>query len=299
MPNIDFHIQGKYQGHKSGIYQLARYNDDHFLSCGGDGYIVKWAMHSESYDGKVIAKVEGKIFSMLLLPDDLLVAGDMNGDLFWIDLKNNIVLKRISHHKKGIFSIIMLNNYVYTVGGDGVLSRWNKDTFFPIESIKLSYGSLRTIVPLNNYNLLVGAGDSHVHLVDLKKMSSRIYISGAHKPTVFAIAVSDQYLFTGGRDAHISKFSLAGDLIDRISAHWFTVNDLVLIAEHKLLISASRDKRIRIWDGDSMILSQSIDVHSGGHVNSVNALLYIPESELLLTASDDRTISKFKLRALI
>lgn len=298
MPPLNFHIQGKYQGHRSGIYQLLQYDDTHFLSCAGDGYIVKWEMLSETYNGKVIAQVEGKIFSMMLLPGDLLVAGDMHGDLYWIDLKENKVLKRISHHKNGIFSIIMLNSFVYTGGGDGVLTRWNPNTFFPMESLKLASGSLRTIVVLSDNNLLIGAGDSNIYLVDVEKMSSRIYITQAHDPTVFSIVVSSKHIFSGGRDAHINQYSLAGDLIKRISAHWFTINDLVVIPEHNLLVSASRDKRIRIWDSNSMNLYQSIEVQTGGHIHSVNALLYIPELEMLLAASDDRTISKFKLSSI-
>ena len=295
MPKEKFQIQEKYQGHKSGIYQLALYDDRYFLSCAGDGYIVRWDLFSQNTDGKVIAQVDGKIFSMALLPGNLLVAGDMLGDIYWIDLKGNTVLRRVSLHKKGIFSIIMLNNFVYSAGGDGVLVKWDPNTFFPLESIQLTTGSLRRIFPLSDYNILVGAGDSHIHLVNLERMQSRIYITEAHTPSVFAIALSDKNIYTGGRDALIGKYGLSGELDNRISAHWFTVNDLVYVSEQKLLISASRDKRIRIWDGDTLKLHQSIDVQSGGHVNSVNALLYIPESKLLLSASDDRTISKFIL----
>ncbi len=59
--------------------------------------------------GKLLAKLEGQVFAVIQLARrPLIVAGDMNGGLHWIDLENPANNRDIAHHKKGVFSLLDL-----------------------------------------------------------------------------------------------------------------------------------------------------------------------------------------------
>ena len=107
-------VQGKYQGHKASIYDLIILDQNHFLSAGGDGYVVKWNIIGDDFNGQVIASVDAKVFSMCMIKDGLLTLGDMNGHLYWVDTWKKKTVKNIKHHSKGVYSILYHNSCLYT-----------------------------------------------------------------------------------------------------------------------------------------------------------------------------------------
>ncbi|NNF36458.1 MAG: hypothetical protein HKN68_20315 [Saprospiraceae bacterium] len=288
--------QGKYKGHKASIYDLAQLDGEHFLSAGGDGYIVKWKVAGDDYDGQAIASVDAKIFTMCILEDGLMVIGDMNGHLYWVDTWKNTTLKNIPLHQKGVFSLKYHEGYVYSGGGSGLITKWAIDKMIPVESIQISSESIRNISVLNRDILLIGCSDNSIYKLNGQNMQVDQLFPDAHENSVFSLMVDGDHLYSGGRDAHINKYNLiTRELLSRVPAHWFTVNDLIKIQGTPYMASASRDKRIRLLNTETMEVIQSIDVQNGGHINSVNKLLYISEHHTLLSASDDRTISRFVL----
>jgi WD40 repeat protein len=75
------------------------------------------------------------------------------------------------------------------------------------------------------------------------------------------------------------------------AAHLYTINAVALSPDGQLLATASRDKRIRIWDAATGQLIQSLDtVRDQGHRHSVNALHWTANGYQLISASDDRTL---------
>jgi WD40 repeat protein len=288
--------QGKYTGHRASIYDLAQLDGEHFLSAGGDGYIVKWKITGDDYDGKAIASVDAKIFSMCLLTDGLIVIGDMNGHVYWVDTWKNTTLKNIPHHRKGVFSLIFHEGYVYSGGGSGLITKWDIQNMLPIESIQASSDSIRQIIPYKKEKLLIGSSDNSIYQLDTQLMQMDPLFPDAHENSVFSLMIDGDHLYSGSRDAHINKYDIVTqELLARVPAHWFTVNDLIKIPGSPYMASASRDKRIRLLNTESMEVIKSIDVQNGGHINSVNKLLYIHQHHTLLSASDDRTISRFIL----
>lgn len=89
MPTINVQKIAQLTGHNASVFALAPDADaQHFLSAAGDGWIVRWDLEKPDV-GKLIAKVETQIFSLLNLPDlNKLVVGNMNGGVHWIDLEN-------------------------------------------------------------------------------------------------------------------------------------------------------------------------------------------------------------------
>jgi WD40 repeat protein len=282
------------EGHRGAIYSLLHNTAaDTLISGGSDGWIVEWDLSGVSKDGKLLAKSDATIFSMTLLSDiSFLVAGDIKGQIFHIDLEHKKILKKIKLHNGSIFAIACRGDEILTCGGDGYLVISDKHTGRPKTSIQISAKSLRTLVIVDD-NAIIGASDGHVYSICLKTYLHKVLISDAHLSSVFSLCIDrDNNLYSGGRDARLIKWKISEvpAMIKDINAHWFTINNILYLSELDIVVTSSRDKNIRFWCGRELTLLKSIDVLKGGHINSVNICLWIPKTNMLVSASDDRTI---------
>jgi WD40 repeat protein len=275
-------------------YALAPGKDArYFLSAGGDGWVAEWNL-DEPETGQLVASVETQIFSLCALNANRLVAGNMNGGVHWIDRENPDKTLNIQHHKKGVFDIVAAGEWVFTAGGDGVLTRWDLEKGRTVESFQLSNQALRAIsFSEKRRELAVGASDHSIYLLDLETFELKTTLKNAHSNSVFTLAYSpdSKFMLSGGRDAMLRVWDLKNDfqLISEQAAHLFTVNHIVFSPDGKLFATASRDKTLKIWDSQTFQLLKVADVmRYGGHVNSVNRLLWLPDC--LVSCSDDRTV---------
>lgn len=284
-------------GHKAAVYTLDKGNKPNlFLSGAGDGWIVEWDLNQPK-DGQLIAKVDGNIFSLLNLPNEKCVlAGNMYGGLHWVDLDNPNETKNIALHKNGIFGIHQIGAYVYTLGGKGLLTKWDIANRRSIESLQLSHESLRSwaFAPKTN-QVAIGASDNAISFVDLNEMVVKNNIVNAHDNSVFALHFSpdETKLLSGGRDAHLKVWDTQNNhqCISNQPAHWFTINRIAFHPKGSIFATASRDKTIRIWETTTFKLLKTVDTaRHGGHINSVNTLLWSTHHDCLISASDDRSI---------
>lgn len=285
-------------GHNGSIFSvIADHQPGHILSAAGDGWIVRWNINDPEL-GKLVAKVDTQIFSMLLLEgQNRLVVGNMNGGVNWVDLdapNSPEANKNIAHHKKGTFAIYQIGDSVFTAGGDGLLTRWDSLSGKSIESLQLSISAIRSIdfSPQRN-ELALGASDNALYFLDATTLSLKNSIPNAHENSVFSVKYSldGTRLFSGGRDALLKVWDLdTHQSIAQRAAHWFTINDLAISPDGSYLASASRDKTIRIWRTDDFKLVKGLEaIRDQGHINSVNSLLWLPSGELI-SASDDRRL---------
>lgn len=287
------------KGHNGAIYCLTDIPEHNFfLSSGGDGWIVQWAKDGASPDGILLAQVDGKIFSMCYVQDmELLLAGDFDGDLYWIHMPEKKVIKRVRQHQGSIFAIESFNDYVYSIGADGFIVQWSKDAMLPVASVKISKKALRSIViDTENETAYIGSSDSNIYIVNLNTLNVENTLQDIHASTVFSLTMCEgKNLFSGGRDAQLKKIDITDfNTLQQISAHWFTINRILYLSHSDILITASRDKTFRVWDASDLSLLKSVDMHKGGHINSVNALLYFENHKILATGSDDRSVILWK-----
>ncbi|HMU04706.1 MAG TPA: hypothetical protein PJ990_13830, partial [Saprospiraceae bacterium] len=200
-------------GHISSIYCLAdKVDTPYFFSVAGDGWIVQWAKDARQTDGLLLAKVEGKIFSIIYIKDQhLLVVGDFEGHVYWIDTDTNVILKRVAFHKGSIFGFCQVSvDHIYSISGDGYLCKWDIQTYQPIQSIKISNQGLRSIIYDNkNHNIYVGSSDNAIYQVSEKDLKVEKNILHAHQNSVFSLAIlPNDTLLSGGRDAHLKAWSV-------------------------------------------------------------------------------------------
>lgn len=281
-------------GHRAALYALAPGKDArHFYSAGGDGWLVEWNLDAPE-TGRVVASVETQVFSLVAIPgQNRLVAGNMNGGLHWIDLERPERTRNIQHHPKGVYALQIHGPWLYSAGGDGVLTRWALEEARSMESFQLSNRALRCLsVSTKRSELAVGASDGSVYVLDLETLALKQTIAGAHDPSVFALSFSPDghYMLSGGRDAMLRIWDMgknAAMLLEQ-PAHLFTINHIAYTPDGRYFATASRDKTIKIWDAAGFKLLKVLEaIRDGGHVNSVNKLLWM--SDTLISGSDDRT----------
>lgn len=296
------HIRRKAQmkGHKAAVFSLSEgRSPGRILSGAGEGWIVEWDLAAPDL-GKVIAQVEGNIFSLHYLAErEQVVAGTMYGGVHWVDLQDPERTLNVAHHKKGVYAMLPLGASLFTGGGDGVLTRWSIAERRTQESLQLSHQSIRSIAYSPERNeLAVGASDHHIYLLDASSLTLKQQLENAHDNSVFSVHYSPggQYLLSGGRDAHLRIWDLEQEAspIHHIPAHLFTINHILWPPQQDFFFTASRDKTIKVWDGATFELLKVVEgLRDQGHFNSVNRLHW--QAGQLISASDDRSLILWEL----
>lgn len=304
----ELHLKKVFQlsGHKAAVYALAPGPESGtFFSAGGDGWIVRWSLTDRDENGellgRLVAKVDAQVFSLAFIPTtQTIVAGDMNGGVHWINLQEDRPNRHLSHHKKGTFNLLLAADDLISLGGDGVLTRWDALRQKSIESLRLSSQSLRSVIYLEEeQDFLIGASDNNIYRVSAIDLSLKETVRAAHDNSVFTLCrFQGHTVFSGGRDAQLKQWRNTEtlQLTQAQPAHWYTINDLETVPGSDYLLSASRDKTIRIWNAAEFKLLKTLDAaRDGGHINSVNRLLWLEGTQQFVSASDDRSIIVWEL----
>jgi len=111
---------------------------------------------------------------------------------------------------------------------------------------------------------------------------------------IFHPVISNQ-IITGGKGALIKVWDIeTGEQLNEIIAHTFSVYRLLSLNNGRTIISASKDKNIKVWD-DKLNFIKRIDYKEGGHRHSVNDIVKLNENSFA-SCSDDRRIIIWDLK---
>lgn len=287
-------------GHRGALYALAQgQNEQSFLSAGSDGWVVAWELNNPE-NGRLVASVESQLFSLCHIHErQLIVTGNMNGGLHWIDLQTPENNRNIQHHQKGVYGLLPKGEDLFSIGGDGILTRWSLESQRSIESYQLSNQALRCIAYSSaRRELAVGASDHAIYLLDADTLEIKNIIEAAHQQSVFTLCYTpdQKKIISGGRDAMLRVWDLDDPIrcVSEQPAHLFTLNHIAFSLNQNWFATASRDRTIKIWDAVNFELLKVIDtLRYGGHINSVNHLRWT--ADCLISCSDDRTIKLWEI----
>ena len=109
---LNFLRKAALTGHQASVFALgASRSSGRVLSGAGDGWLVEWDL-ADPETGKLLARVDRQVFSLVLVPGTpILVAGNMDGGLHWVDLDDPSRSRDIAHHRKGAFSLLPVGSY--------------------------------------------------------------------------------------------------------------------------------------------------------------------------------------------
>jgi WD repeat-containing protein 61 len=296
--------QQQFNGHQSPVYALCKGVGKTFYSAGGDGLVVRWHYGGERQGGENVIRIDGKIFSLWLQAEaKQLLAGTMEGDVFVIDTDGHRVVNKLHFGELPVFDIVRLPGMsAYGVlSGSGTMHLLN-DTYARVGKVDLTKSSLRSFSwHPDNRRFSIASSDHKLYLNVDPVDDNWVAIDG---PThsVFSSAYDrfGKWLVAGSRDAQIYVYDVEKDyaLVDTIKAHLFTVNHLVAAAPYDLMVSAGRDKHIKIWNTTNWQLLKVIDAEKlDGHKHSVNKLLWLEDDKLLISAGDDRAVMLWNIDA--
>jgi WD40 repeat protein len=316
-------------GHQAAVFAVGEgRTPQHIISGAGDGWLVEWDLATPDV-GRLLAKVDRNIFSLHYIKhQNRIVVGDMDGGVRFVDLDNPEKTLNIKHHSKGCFDIQLFDNQLFTIGGEGNMTRWSAEESRSLESLQLSAKSLRAFdICAERREIVVGASDGNVYFLDLDTFDLKKTIKVAHSNSVFSTRYTPdgQLVLTGGRDAFLKLWyvnSKENEPVFGVAAHLFTLNSIAFHpTKPTIFATASRDKTIKIWEteisnfkfqisdfkeklpsnfklqtSNSFKLLKVIEtIRSGCHIRSVNRLFWSPFGDYLVSASDDRSLMVWEI----
>lgn len=291
-----FHKFKEFSGHGAGIYSLA-FDGQFIYSASADHYVARWNIETGEQDRFAI-KFDFPAYSIALLNNaDFLAVGLSSGDLHIFDLINRVEVKFYKQHTKAIFCIAenQAKKQFYTVDADGNLSIWDTEKFSLLLYLPIDCGKVRRIaIDESGENFALACQDGTIRIFETAYFNEIRTIKAHEGGTTSLVFVPNNEIISGGKDAHICRWNWKSEIcLKRIPAHNFSVYDLQVLKTKNLLVSASRDKTIKVWNLQDLSIYQRIDLKQKGHRHSVNALQILDDTSFV-SASDDKRILCWK-----
>ncbi|MFY0644841.1 MAG: hypothetical protein JXR19_10280 [Bacteroidia bacterium] len=269
------------KGHSDAIYDFCVDQDRGLIySAGSDGFIVRWSIDNPDI-GELVLQMDEAIYSIYLSKEgEELYAGTGKGKVYQVDLKNSELERVIKRHNGGVFFIDKHGEELITGGEDGSLNIGEN------QKLKLSKKSLRSIAKSDKH-IAIGSSDQLIYILNASlEVIARLE---GHENSVFGLTFLDEnLLYSCGRDAHIKLWDIwSQKALVSVPAHTYQAKTLSFNSE--LLLSASMDKSIKVWDADLNLLKVIDYARNQGHINSVNKVRWL-NKEMFVSSSDDRTL---------
>ena len=283
-------------GHAGAIYTCAC--KDGFVYTGsGDNYVARWNLETGEQD-KFAIKFEESVYSLVFLNDTILVVGLANGHIHMFDLEQNQEIKFFTQHTKAIFALAFneKKSQLYAADADGNLSIWDSEKLSLLIYLPLDAGKIRDIAISNNSeNFSLACQDGTIRIFE-SGFFNEIHTIDAHKNGTTALLYhpsKENRLISGGKDAMLRIWDLRTEkCLEEIPAHNFAIYSIQVVNNGETIVTASRDKTIKVWSQD-LKFQERLDLKVGGHKHSVNKIRPI-DSKHFVSVSDDKKIIVWK-----
>ena len=286
-------------GHRQGLYAVAKGLDNGtFYTSGTDGQVAEW--HVAAPETAVgLARLQGPCWAMAAVPGTGLLALTENRQgLHFIDMETRQPAGSLALGDADYFALLP------TPAGLAVGDSLGRVQLVDVRerrvgvSRQVSGQSIRALALIDQRTLAAAGSDGNIRLLDLSTLKE-MACWPAHAPTVMALCLlPGDRLASAGRDARIRTWDLTRSmpaLLQEVPAHYYTIYDLALHPGGELLLSASMDKTLKLWDATTLRLLRVLDkARHQGHGSSVNRCIWL-SSQYAVSCSDDRTAVLWRL----
>jgi len=249
MPGILVNKLYDFKGHRSSVYALEKGNTPNiFFSAGGDGLVARWNMQHPD-QGELMAKVPNSVYALHYLTDrNLLAVGHNQDGVHFIDVEAKKEVASLQLTSNSIFDIQSYKNLLFVSTGDGTIFVVDVSTYKTVQKISGSTQSVRCLaINPETKELAAGYSDFYIRVFSLEDFTLKTEWL-SHNNSVFALRYSN---------------------------------------DHKFLISASRDARLKKWDAASPYQNMQ---EVPAHLYAINNLAFSPDGKHFITCSMDKTI---------
>ncbi len=237
-----------FRGHSGAVYALTSGRSaGSVISGGADGRLIEWSV--AGMKGREIAHAGGPMYTLLSHDGGPVIsAGLTSGEIRQFDTESGRLIRSLSLEGRAPYALAESENLFLAGTAGGYLYGWDKESGHLLFSKKTAENSIRSILYLpGRKEWVLGASDAGIYVLSEGNFEI-IKQWPAHENSVFALA------------------------------HW--------PASH-LLVSGSRDARIRFWSIDDDYRA----LHAlPAHQFTVNDIAVNPKEAWLATAGRDKEI---------
>jgi len=278
-------------GHNGPVYCLTCSNSK-IYSTSSDKWIARWDLANGSQDpfSIQVESVAYAIYHCLNLP--YLIIGCSNGNIHIIDTNSKKEIKFLKHHSTAIFSIIEIpnKNYLITGDSDGNFCVWNLISFTLELQLPLNCGKIRQLLLSNDKKkIFIASKDGKFRILETDFFNQVAEVN-INETGIQSIVELENSLLLAGNDGYIYKIDKTNLIVvKKIPAHKGAIYSIIEF-DNDYLITASRDKSIKIWSKLELSVVEKKEFGTGGHKNSVNHLLKLNADEIASCSDDGKII---------
>ena len=177
---------------------------------------------------------------------------------------------------------------LFSCGQDGGVRAWNlfeqgSDTWFGKKG-----GVVHDVHASINRNQLITAGhDGIVRIYEGEKEVAAIRVSS---DPLLCVSDAKGVLYCAGQDSNI--YQVLPEKLNRLTGHFWPVTSIDWNLNRQLLVSASKDYTIRIWE---LSQQQEVTPHIDAPIDYIDAVSWVEENsvDVVLAGSEDGTVRRW------
>lgn len=294
-----FRKEKEISGHSGAIYSCT-FDGQYIYSGSADKFVARW-IPDEGIQDKFAIRFEHSIYVLASVGCFLLV-GRSDGGFHVFNTETRTEEKYFTQHTKALFSINVneVKGHCYVSDADGNISVWDIDNWELLLYLPLDCGKIREIaISQDGTRIAVCGQDGFLRVFDTDNFNELFTIS-AHKSGVTAACFdgsSNDLIISGGKDAMLRLWDLpSAACLKEVPAHNFAIYKILQLGN--ILISASRDKTVKIFSNDLTFI-QRLDHKEGGHKHSVNDAVKLSDDRFATCSDDGKLVIWTKKESLL